>query len=171
MHIGINCHTQFIHALVVAVHHATAARYTGIQCNEQLAASCNVEHESFVVCQLCHCCTKECFGCINHSVRTKCLHRFMATRAQMIFVVHKHWSSKLLGYINKRTTTNAHDALCINYRVVWQQVLGDGAHICSGDSIPNNASPCSITRAVKSHNANRLIFCSSESARRIGQCS
>ena len=30
MHIGINCHAQFIHALVVAVHHATAARYTGI---------------------------------------------------------------------------------------------------------------------------------------------
>ena len=171
MHIGVNGHAQFVHALVVAVHHATTAWHAGVERNEQLATCCNVEHEPFVVSQLCHRRAKECFGCINHSVRTKCLHRFMAARAQVIFVVYKNRSSKFLGHVYKRATTNAHDALCINDRIVWQQVFGNSAHICSGDSIPNNASPCSITRAVKSHNAKRLIFCSSESARMTGQCS
>ena len=44
MHVGINGHTQFVHALVIAVHDATAAWHASVECNEQLAACCDVEH-------------------------------------------------------------------------------------------------------------------------------
>ena len=149
---------------------ASARRNTGVECNEQLATSGDIQQQAFFVRESSHGGAEECLGGIHHRVVAKGRSGLRATSPQVGFVVDEQWRAVRAGQIVNIAATND-EATVHHLRSVRQEVAADRGHICSGASIPNICSPSAKIRAVRSHSANRLSRMTSLSAFNTEHCS
>ena len=157
-------------ALVVAVHHAARSRHSGCERDEEFSPGRDVEQEALFMRESGHRRAQEGLGRINHRVGAEFAHSLSASRAQVRLVVDEERRAVRRGEVVHVAAADAQPATD-DLGGVGQQVSRDGAHICSGDSMPSMRRPSDSTRAVKSHRCRRLSRVASSSAFSTGQCS
>ena len=162
---------KFILRLVIAVHHTATCWNTCVQSDKQFTTGCNIKQQAFFIHQLHNGCVDECLRCIDHSISTERRYCLSTCFAQMLLVIDECGRAELSRNLCDRYPTDRQGAISIHRCRSRQETHLDGAHICSGARMPNNDNPCSMTRAVASHNARRDSRVSSWPVLSTGQCS
>jgi len=169
-HAGVDRLAQLGDALVVAVHHTARGRHSGGERDKEFSPGRDVEQEALFMRESGHRRAQEGLGRVNHRVGTELANSLGASRAQVRLVVDEERRAVRRGEVVHVAAADAQPATD-DLGCVGQQVACDGAHICSGDSMPSMRRPSDSTRAVKSHRCRRLSRVAASSAFSTGQCS